>query len=615
MAIFVLGIFLGSLFLGAGKANAQDMGTKIVLEQSKPTPGGDNVMLAKIVQYLVFKPASWFFALGGLIFNKSVEFSLNKDVLQKISSTDSSTGEEGAVSVGWRLSRDIVNLFLIFILLYIAIATILQISGYGAKELLATLIIIAFIVNFSLVITKMIIDASNVLAMEFYGKFFLTNPQSGVNEFNASTILLGRLNPGDFFAASQKYAGEKEFADLMNNFTIVFLFGGIMLVIAGFVFAALGILFIIRTAVLMILMVLAPLAFCAMILPGTKKHATDWWSSLFNQSFFAPAALFMLWLSAKVLNSGQINQFLGFTEGSNVSLADTLNPAGLNKAGWDNISLIMQFILVIVMLCASLVIAKKMGAVGAETAISWGKSAAKRAQGYAGGIARYGGRYGRRMAAPAAEKIAGGTGKISGALRRIPGVTRGLGRLAGQTRAEVGNYEKQYESYSDTTLKNLHQQLGTNRAARVAILNLLTKRGNLKDAGGFNAGEIKQSMGYATGFGAPTKDIERLRPEAAKDMDKAVSYQRQEDIPRLDKSLAHNPAFMDATIKNWKPGHLQKLVERGDEIFTEYIKTLQALAAGSNNAVDIANALRTAGNEGAARWMESGAGKSLFGWT
>ena len=38
-----------------------------------------------------------------------------------------------ALKDGWEFSRDVVNLFFIFILLFIAIATILQIESYGAK--------------------------------------------------------------------------------------------------------------------------------------------------------------------------------------------------------------------------------------------------------------------------------------------------------------------------------------------------------------------------------------------------------------------------------------------------------------------------------------------------
>ncbi len=114
---------------------------------------------AGIAQWVIYTPGKLAIGIGGYALNKSVDLSIN---------SFATFANSEAVNKGWGLGRDIVNIFLIFILLYIAIATILQLSGYGAKQLLTTLIVIAFLVNFSLVITKLIIDASNILPLEFY---------------------------------------------------------------------------------------------------------------------------------------------------------------------------------------------------------------------------------------------------------------------------------------------------------------------------------------------------------------------------------------------------------------------------------------------------------------
>ena len=85
------------------------------------------------------------------------------------------------------------------------------------------------------------------------------------------------------------------------------------MIIAGFIFLVFGVLFVIRMIVLLILLIPAPLAFGAMILPSTKTHATKWWNTLFSQAFFAPAGLFMLWLAAKIAQSNVIKTALGHT--------------------------------------------------------------------------------------------------------------------------------------------------------------------------------------------------------------------------------------------------------------------------------------------------------------
>ena len=68
------------------------------------------------------------------------------------------------------VTRDLANMFFIFILLYIAIATILEIAAYNAKALLARLIIVALLLNFSLFFTRVIIDASNIWGSAFYDR-------------------------------------------------------------------------------------------------------------------------------------------------------------------------------------------------------------------------------------------------------------------------------------------------------------------------------------------------------------------------------------------------------------------------------------------------------------
>ena len=100
-------------------------------------------LVCDITYWIIWTPASWFMGLGGWAMDNSISISITGSTFSTLA-----TGENSAVTVGWGLARDIVNIFLIFILLYIAIATILQVSGYGAKELLAMLIVIAFLSEF-----------------------------------------------------------------------------------------------------------------------------------------------------------------------------------------------------------------------------------------------------------------------------------------------------------------------------------------------------------------------------------------------------------------------------------------------------------------------------------
>ena len=75
------------------------------------------------------------------------------------------------VDAAWRIMRDLANLSFIFILFYIAISVIFDISvGSNGKKLIVDVIIIALLVNFSGFLVRVVVDASNVVAYEFYSR-------------------------------------------------------------------------------------------------------------------------------------------------------------------------------------------------------------------------------------------------------------------------------------------------------------------------------------------------------------------------------------------------------------------------------------------------------------
>ncbi len=233
-----------------------------------------------IAEYAIWTPVNLFAAIGGYAMDKSISLTVTGTIFSGLANE-----ENGVVAAGWGLSRDIVNIFLIFILLYIAIATILQLTGYGAKQLLATLIIIAFLVNFSGVITKLIIDASNVLAMGFYDSFEKgADGQIAISKTFKNAFNMEKIITADFEKVL-KNAGTPQ-RDIYIVTFLTYILGAGIAAIAGFIFFVFAALFLIRMVVLLILLILAPLAFGAMVLPSTKAHAKKWWDTLFHQAFF-----------------------------------------------------------------------------------------------------------------------------------------------------------------------------------------------------------------------------------------------------------------------------------------------------------------------------------------
>jgi hypothetical protein len=105
--------------------------------------------------------------VGGL-FDFFVGFSLSSNMYDYDTVT--------FIGDGWRIVRDLSNIFFIFILLYAAIGLILKLHHFDAKGIIAKVIIIGLLVNFSLFFTRIVIDASNVLARVFYNEI---NIQTG----------------------------------------------------------------------------------------------------------------------------------------------------------------------------------------------------------------------------------------------------------------------------------------------------------------------------------------------------------------------------------------------------------------------------------------------------
>ena len=113
--------------------------------------------------YLVFSgPVIIWFISPARFFDTAIVFSISGQAMD--------TSANSMIAVGWTTIRDLINLFFIFILLYAAISTILQYGDYQLKNVLAKIIIAALLINFSLMIGKMVIDASHILAWEFYNR-------------------------------------------------------------------------------------------------------------------------------------------------------------------------------------------------------------------------------------------------------------------------------------------------------------------------------------------------------------------------------------------------------------------------------------------------------------
>ncbi len=291
---------------------------------------------------LIFQLSQFLLWLSGGILNSSVVYS----VVDMKANIDAA----GSVNNAWKMVRDVCNMAFIFILVYAAIQQILGI-GKGIKELIVRIIVVAVLINFSLFFTKFVIDISNILAMMFYDAI-VPGAMSRTLTFGLSEALMAPLNLQTMFSDIGILQGKRIF--------IAHVMGTVFVLVATFVFFSIALMFIIRFVVLMLVLVLSPIAFIASILPQAEKYQKQWLDALLGQAFFAPIYFMITWIVI-ILSRGVLNAAgPGAGEWSFGRLFNGItSSSGAVAASPSDIGIVVNFLVLITLMVASLTIAKE----------------------------------------------------------------------------------------------------------------------------------------------------------------------------------------------------------------------------------------------------------------
>lgn len=394
-----------------------------------------------------------------------------------------------AYQYGWIFTRDLVNLFFIIILVVIALATILRIKEYQFQKTLPILIIVALLVNFSPVIVGFFVDFFSLLT-----NLFLKNLSFGQGFF-ASTTLLNKQMWGLFAGVFNPFESPLiYFSRLAAISTLGAYFG-----LGTFVFLIIAFLYLARVLAFWILLILAPLAFAAYILPATRRIWTMWWNQLFQWGIVGLVLAFFLYLSSNFLfyaveETFKIEEFslLGALPGESLSESTfslTAQTSGNLPRGIAGLlTVLLPYGISLVFLIIGIMVGLTSGAMGADQIISWSKRGGKWAKAQVGrGIRAYGwGLMGGAMGAiRGVRERKGPAGKIGGFFQEgTKGAFTPAGReeakrwyrrsLETMRMAKAGEYEaerrkkiseaaKYYESLSQEELERFFQRPAINR--------------------------------------------------------------------------------------------------------------------------------------------------------
>ena len=172
----------------------------------------------------------------------------------------------------WERFRDIANVMFVLGFLVIVYSQITNagLSNYGIKKMLPKLIVVAILVNTSYFICQLAVDISNYLGYalaQFFGQALLPRVEGS----DVTNSLSGGAGTVAIIVAAVLAAGLVLYLTLSMGVLIPAVLSLILVMI----------ILIARQALIILLLVIAPLAFVAYLLPNTEHLLKSWWKMFY----------------------------------------------------------------------------------------------------------------------------------------------------------------------------------------------------------------------------------------------------------------------------------------------------------------------------------------------
>ena len=480
---------------------------------------------AKAVSFLdVMKNPSQLFymmlgSLANLLFSIGAWFVQVAATLLEFTFSIEKFTDVAVVKAGWKVTRDLCNIGFVLVLLIMAFDSILQTGNYQIKAILPRLVVAALLINFSLVFCGMIIDFSQIMTHFFY------EAAKGGNTAGLSGQIAGALNIQSVFQEPGDDWGAKLKAGDFTSMIIGIFFGTAILMIAAFSIAAAAIFFIVRIVSLWLLMIFAPIAWLAMIVPGAPEiggYWNKWWGEFLKWSFFAPVYMFFIYLAIMIASTAPIST-MSTSALAQDSLLKTNAMSGFFKNG---IYAILQYIAIIMILLSGLKYATKSGIAGAGAVMSVGKTITNKAKDYSKKAAKSPFSYAYdRAAAPAMARV--------GTLLKKSNFSP-IKKLGYRAETKAGQMQDKVNAERGESLKGISDEGQMYMAQhswgpnKVAALESLNKSGALtkdyidpvKQAQARILAEQAINSYRSVGREKEVKELEELKPDAITDATK-----------------------------------------------------------------------------------------------
>lgn len=455
-------------------------------------------ILAKVVfglNLVLLAVASTVFQYGGYLIDLGLR--LNASVIQS-----------PLVQSGWLISRNFANLGVVLGMIMIAFATILRIESFGVKNLLQNLIMVALLINFSLIIPGVFIDATGVLA-NFFNQKISGADISKVTEVLASSIDIQRLTNANAMnpdLSKPEVAGE--LSQSMISVIVQLFLTVLFTFLAAVVMLATAFMLLYRYIMLTFLLILGPIVAVLYIFPFKKLSSqfSRWWGSLLQWTFFLPAVMFFLYLT--VLTTTGSNNF--------IDIALNAGTAGFSGAVVHLFAQLGKMVVILFLMVGGLIAGQELGIEGSK----WGMSIATDTKDkFIGAIKGAPGAMGGWTASKTLGRVVDKDGTTAGqwlaarmaALPMLRGVAESLDKISTES---VDDYKKQYAGMSNALLMSTAKRTSFVRMSSIEAAAITQQLASKKLLAKMDLATLQALKSKGRAYGA-NKEIDKVRPDYA----------------------------------------------------------------------------------------------------
>lgn len=563
---------------------------------------------------------NWLIQAGAGLFEAVINIGFDNDVIQ-------------GIKTGWKTVRDVANMFFILFMVIVAFGTILRLNEYGVKKLLPKIIIVALLINFSLVLCSIVVDFSNITA-DFFIKDIKGKISGEKNSISATFAeamdiagiyktftncedygnAVGEdcakfsLSPTKIFRSPYDCLGLRQSAiedcnkkgvgklrlqaDLSDvNFLDIFLgitVGSIVMLIAAFVLFAGAIMLLIRIIAIWILIVISPLALVCLVLPALHNHWAKWRGTFLKWCFFGPIYSFFIWMATRIAIE-KIGEQMGQQVSKYTKITGEFNYFA-NKFISNPGGQLVRYFVISGFLIGGLIAAQQLSIYGAKAAISIGQKWGKGARDWAT-------RTTMKPFTLAGAGALGLTGKLFGGKLggRMQAKSLQMKRAMAQTK-ENKAYEQLLNTMTDEQrLNEVKTALGARKLLAVQKAQAIGLLQKTEDRDAVRTG-IDILRGY--GFGKEAGDLEEARFSAIKDKTKRKEIARKVKAKNIHKELkpvvfkgaaGYEAAADFASLEPTVSAAIETAKQMRTDTQKEYARGLLASFINNNNFTDKEN--------------------------